>query len=887
MRSLERLECYMRIGCSADCGIELNPHEAYTFQQNALLNANNGAWTGPSPSADLWPGDIGGRCDNFATAGSVLGTQPGDVISAGPPVRYAGWWYDPDSIHSNEAIGFVPISHTLSDGWVSIDQRARLAPRRTIAQGTRLGTMQVMLIGATPAGLHYLRERLDNELTATDNRCGNCHGHEVQVARFCSEDFNLAQDNGLRTLYDVGSFLIDDIELDGVPCSSTTALVEITYEVGDPTMWFQTQQFALDRTPDPFDCQCRTCPDERETVTVLQQQARVTRNISLRCDGTICPIGFDASEYDADTDRVVVTRLEQFDECNCDPYRVIVRYNDADASMTWERVNPGAWPSDGSIPTDCDIEVAFAEEFVSGARSFPDNPAVDPYQVRLVYVPAVVPPATLTLPDGTVITSEPTTRLLYQPMNEVRWPAAAGTGAACGTREIPCDAPVEVCEIQYPDPDNPGQWATSPNGSGGERLVVKLDPLEVDCAGPASGSETYGTLTEVDWLLPGITGPSTGVISVTYTVESGDTLNGIAAQFGVTLAQILAENPGITNPDLIIPGQQIIIPNQGGGAAASQTGIAGTFAEMAASGCYTFAVSDASCPDWAGGEYQRVADSGSTCFNITLADNFTWTAEGWDPDADVDDFIPAGGQLCVINNSGVDCDALIPDEANVFISFDTLTWVGDGWDRGNGWPSTSTVDQYTVTQDESPRLETVTRTVLPSTVVGVPKGSSTLERRPRPASIGTFVDPLESKAYIYELTNLRASATYGIDISIHALADIDEGIRVLVTDDCAPTPVDDLDFHRCSQGIQRGLITNIPSGGRWCASPSSGVKMYHGDIVQDGDLYMDPTFGTFRPPIITGRTGIFVVVLVPCCSTDADTLDDVEILVTARAGETH
>lgn len=40
-------------------------------------------------------------------------------------------------------------------------------------------------------------------------------------------------------------------------------------------------------------------------------------------------------------------------------------------------------------------------------------------------------------------------------------------------------------------------------------------------------------------------------------VEAGDTLSGIAAQFGVSLDTILANNPGITNPDLIFPGQVI------------------------------------------------------------------------------------------------------------------------------------------------------------------------------------------------------------------------------------------------------------------------------------------------------------------------------------------
>lgn len=45
-----------------------------------------------------------------------------------------------------------------------------------------------------------------------------------------------------------------------------------------------------------------------------------------------------------------------------------------------------------------------------------------------------------------------------------------------------------------------------------------------------------------------------------YVVRPGDTLFGIAQRFGVTLAQLLAANPQITNPNLIFPGQQILIP---------------------------------------------------------------------------------------------------------------------------------------------------------------------------------------------------------------------------------------------------------------------------------------------------------------------------------------
>jgi hypothetical protein len=48
-----------------------------------------------------------------------------------------------------------------------------------------------------------------------------------------------------------------------------------------------------------------------------------------------------------------------------------------------------------------------------------------------------------------------------------------------------------------------------------------------------------------------------------YTIRPGDTLFVIARRFGVTVAQILAANPQIVNPDIIFVGQVICIPAAG------------------------------------------------------------------------------------------------------------------------------------------------------------------------------------------------------------------------------------------------------------------------------------------------------------------------------------
>ncbi len=45
-----------------------------------------------------------------------------------------------------------------------------------------------------------------------------------------------------------------------------------------------------------------------------------------------------------------------------------------------------------------------------------------------------------------------------------------------------------------------------------------------------------------------------------YIVLSGDTLSGIAHAYGTSVSALLQANPGIANPDLIYPGQLILLP---------------------------------------------------------------------------------------------------------------------------------------------------------------------------------------------------------------------------------------------------------------------------------------------------------------------------------------
>ena len=56
-------------------------------------------------------------------------------------------------------------------------------------------------------------------------------------------------------------------------------------------------------------------------------------------------------------------------------------------------------------------------------------------------------------------------------------------------------------------------------------------------------------------------GGSTGGSSAgrTHTVTAGETLWGIARDYGLELTELIALNPQIKNPNLILPGEQVTV----------------------------------------------------------------------------------------------------------------------------------------------------------------------------------------------------------------------------------------------------------------------------------------------------------------------------------------
>lgn len=68
------------------------------------------------------------------------------------------------------------------------------------------------------------------------------------------------------------------------------------------------------------------------------------------------------------------------------------------------------------------------------------------------------------------------------------------------------------------------------------------------------GSGESGTVSLLD-AAPAETGETT-----VYTVRQGDTLWGIARRYDVALTALIAANPAIRNPNLIYPGDKVVIP---------------------------------------------------------------------------------------------------------------------------------------------------------------------------------------------------------------------------------------------------------------------------------------------------------------------------------------
>jgi murein DD-endopeptidase MepM/ murein hydrolase activator NlpD len=85
-------------------------------------------------------------------------------------------------------------------------------------------------------------------------------------------------------------------------------------------------------------------------------------------------------------------------------------------------------------------------------------------------------------------------------------------------------------------------------------------------------------------------------LASTHTVQSGDTLSGIAAASGVSLSRLEAANSRITNPNLITVGELVDVPDGHGGTSAAPAAV--TPAAAPASSVSSAPSSFQSCVAW-------------------------------------------------------------------------------------------------------------------------------------------------------------------------------------------------------------------------------------------------------------------------------------------------
>ncbi len=102
-------------------------------------------------------------------------------------------------------------------------------------------------------------------------------------------------------------------------------------------------------------------------------------------------------------------------------------------------------------------------------------------------------------------------------------------------------------------------------GGRGPGYIASL-PIGANVPAPASAGSVEDSPTTTTTPTPVAGGPTeanpTAGSGTTYTVVSGDTLNGIAASHNVSLSSLEAANPQITDPDLIFPGEAVNIPGE-------------------------------------------------------------------------------------------------------------------------------------------------------------------------------------------------------------------------------------------------------------------------------------------------------------------------------------
>lgn len=111
-------------------------------------------------------------------------------------------------------------------------------------------------------------------------------------------------------------------------------------------------------------------------------------------------------------------------------------------------------------------------------------------------------------------------------------------------------------KLSKPSSASSGRTYTVQSGDTLSGIAAKLGVSTSQISGYHSGNPNLIYPGEVLTVAGGGSQPASNGGGVYYTVQSGDTLSGIAARYGTTYQAIAAAN-GISNPNLIYPGQRL------------------------------------------------------------------------------------------------------------------------------------------------------------------------------------------------------------------------------------------------------------------------------------------------------------------------------------------
>jgi hypothetical protein len=145
-----------------------------------------------------------------------------------------------------------------------------------------------------------------------------------------------------------------------------------------------------------------------------------------------------------------------------------------------------------------------------------------------------------------------------------------GTIAVANLADIPADAALTISIMHGGGGEDSHVSVTVPlpGSLPYEGVIVESNGDHGSCTNGTGAYPATASLWTDWWFLPGPwvmdvapgAEPPAPPAGHAYTVEPGDTLDGIAERFGLTTAALLAANPDITNPDLIDAGQVLTIP---------------------------------------------------------------------------------------------------------------------------------------------------------------------------------------------------------------------------------------------------------------------------------------------------------------------------------------